>query len=260
VEVAPSGSRRGAYLLTVWRVVGGETTRPHSSTVTARELRRTVEAVVPAVIDAIEPADLAVRVEFVLPRRWLTKPVHDWTVQAEGPIAFGIRHAVVLRDLARFEGPQRDLQRRWEVLCGKREAADLLWLTCGDGGDRQRLIAWLLNEDEATTVALPGQPTPPDRHPGLNAALASKVPAVLWGGESCPSLGGCPQPCAGQRWRKAVTDELAAGPMIELPDRVLRLRRAAVAAGDEAHCGRGLALVWEDPETRPTKARLGLAI
>jgi hypothetical protein len=261
VEIAPSASERGAYLLNVWRMVGNDLTCPHRLTVVNRDLRRTVERVVPDVVDSIDRTDLPLRVEFVLPRRWLTKPVHTWTAQADGERSFGHKHALVLRDYARFtrRQPDLDLRRRWELLRGQATPPDLRWVDCTDVRDRQRLLGWLARDREATTVALQGPPAQPDKHAALGAAFASNVPVVLWGGQACPNNGACPQPCAGVRWRAAVTAELANCPAGELPERLLGLRLAALESGEDTHCGHGVVLLWDDPTSPPKNGPLGLA-
>jgi hypothetical protein len=81
----------------------------------------------------------------------------------------------------------------------------------------------------------------------LIAALRVGVPAIIWHQADCSSV----------EFREAVATMMADGDLVELPQRVARLRREALRqpAEPQGHPCRQLALLWDDPGRLPQPPR-----
>jgi NTP-dependent ternary conflict system VMAP-like protein/trypsin-like peptidase len=277
VHVAPSAAGQDRYMLTIWRLVdGGSDVQEYCGRLTPGKLRAVVEDQVPRIVDKI-PAGLEVRVEFVLPRGWLVKPVDEWYADRAGKVRLGWRYPVVVRDLTRFasDSNDRELRRRVMVLhLGRVPTTEVLHrLPCRDRRTLSQLSAALSRGSHRAILVMASPPRPAARHRGLTAALATGFPAVCWPRTACADHDTPPRlreldnrvNCAGERFCQTLEAEMAEflrdNPANRLPELVRDLRaRAAELDNQEAHCGRALTLMWDDPDRRPnTDRRLGLA-
>jgi hypothetical protein len=190
-------------------------------------------------------------VEFVLPRELLGEDLDQWTVTLDflGPIPLGVEHRVSVRSLDRMrrQGAALALRTRWDALLARAEAP----CEVGDAGARAACTALCISgaggpalyarltearEVVCAVLGLPPQPAPPDpRSDALNTLFAAGVPVALWCRRAPPGGPSC------------LRALLASSPLIRLPDRVWELRKQASQTEDEAHPGRHLTLLWDDP-------------
>ncbi|MEU4219718.1 trypsin-like peptidase domain-containing protein [Actinoplanes sp. NPDC026623] len=225
-----------------------------------RGVRATVEGLLFGVIEeSILPAT-DVLVEFVLPARWLAKPVERWRLRPGGT-ELGWRYPVVVRDQSRSRSaaPSRDHQARTQRLSSAGLDDDgVLWTDCLHALDQRRLDATLAGRPELVLVGFRRQP----RAPALLALGANGVPAAVWRRRTC-ARGDCPSglPCHGTSFQRALRDEMTGpgGPLraADLPGLLWRLRSEAGA--DESHPFRSMTLLWEPAVSRRQVSRLGMA-
>jgi len=237
----------------------GTIQRVDSEAVSSAAKRARAEALIGLMIESEVPDDANLIVEFILPRRWLSLPVDEWSVgePKTAVTRLGWRHVVVVKDRATFdrESPVREHRRRWLQVAGTvGSGATLHSVACCPSPSQMKLAAQL-SVDQA--IAVVSFPTPPEkgRKPALDAVLENGVPVVVWHRRSCSEAHGGPQPCSATRLQAALIQTieqlLTASALTDLPETVRRLRAAAGASyGSDEHVGSQLTLLWDDPGMR----------
>lgn len=284
ISLTPDGANRRRYLLTIctYRDPEGRpvVTACEDTPLPLAGIRTRVREALPAIVAELGREDRDVVVEFVLPRALLHEAVEDWNLgTAWAPL--GSRFPVLVRTRNRPAESVPDWRRRWAMLLNTNADDDFAigWLGCQDGGDASRLYRVFQRDEKLVLLGLTQRPSTPAGRDALEAAVQAGIPAAVWSRRLCPEHGpgglraprtqdepglmgplprghdgediGCGPACAGDRFQTALADRLAGFPLTELPHLVKRLR--VEAAGDEQHCGHGLALLWDDP-TRPSHA------
>ncbi|MET9563925.1 trypsin-like peptidase domain-containing protein [Streptomyces tauricus] len=253
VEIAPSGSGDGSFLVEVSAYNGG-----HRRVVGSRRLP--VDRVRPYTLERIDEAyrELSVGARellaFVLPRRWLNTDVAHWQRSADDDSPLGSFAPLVVLDLERRRsgGLQHKLRQKWQYL-DERPAARLHRIDCWSVGQDQVKLTIGLRRD----ADMVGFATPPraDRVRRLfQASLNAAVPVMLWPRTGCRGEHRCGESgdCRGAEFLDRLAEHLAKLPPRELPRFVHELRETAYASdGPEPHWAYDLALLWEDPECLP---------
>lgn len=207
------------------------------------------------------PSLAEVWVEFLLPRALLCEDVDQWkvTVHLDGVsvgLPIGAEHRVSVRSLdrARRHKAASALRARWDILLHQTNEGWRLIRELGELGAGQSLLIWVggdkagtrelchrLADADSVVVALldsPPQPAPTDaRNDLLNAILESGVPVVLWARRALPDGDDLVE----------LESLLKSGGLFRLLDHVWDLRKRALLQEDQAHTGRHLTLLWDDP-------------
>jgi hypothetical protein len=158
-------------------------------------------------------------------------------------------YPVVVRDVQRLRPGVRQDQvlARWAELDGRAESKPER-IRCRHEHTKDQFAAWLTENDALCVLAYAAQP----RRDRLRVALNHGIPVMLWPRTQCsaPDHGGCP----GDRFLDELADGIADVAPEELPERVKKLRaRARQLPEHEAHCGRKLTLLWDDPRRHPDR-------
>lgn len=260
ISLRQSGDPKG-LLLAITSATSDMACSIFQGTITAGQMRRTVERVLPDAISRV-PSTLDVMIEFELPPRWLNKPVHEWHVDHEERLPVGWAYPVVVRipPIATKTDRQRRLNRRWQHLALQPKLTPLDSIDCRDERDRSRLTAWILANAELTVLALANPPKHPAQDPALRAALSAGVPALLWAQQHCIDDHHDEGVCRGDRFLHALAEALSDVPPVELPNRVQTLRATAAANAGMPNEGCGsLVLFWDQPHVFHYDPPLGVA-
>ncbi|MEU9347045.1 hypothetical protein AB0D74_38175 [Streptomyces sp. NPDC048278] len=247
VQLSKDGMGTDEYLLSHWRQRRPGSWRPERGEDRIVALGE-VEAAVEELVGAVEE-DWGERpgrpvLEFVLPLQLLNQPM-EWlpTASHSSATALCLDYPVALRSLERMRARRyhRRWRNRWQQLtAGSRIVCH--WDTTGERGhDPVRWNSTLAADERLVSVALTAPPLPgPDGRQGtLEAALRAGVPLAVWDRRPTPP----------GDLRKRV-DKLLKGTAAELPQRVRQLRNeaaTAAAAQRDAHTGRHLAVLLDDP-------------
>ncbi|MGC5562733.1 trypsin-like peptidase domain-containing protein [Streptomyces sp. FR-108] len=256
VEIAPSGSGDGSFLVEVSAYNGG-----HRRVVGSRRLP--VDRVRPYTLERIDEAYRELEVgarellAFVLPRRWLNTDVAHWQRSADDDSPLGTFAPLVVMDLERRRsgGLQHKLRQKWQYL-DERPTARLHRIDCWSvGQDQVKLTIGLRRDADMVGFAAPPRA---DRVRRLfQASLNAAVPVMLWPRTGCRGEHRCGESvdCRGSEFLDRLAAHLANLPPRELPRHIHELREAAYASdAPEPHWAYDLALLWEDPECLPDPA------
>ncbi|XVS61860.1 trypsin-like peptidase domain-containing protein [Actinosynnema sp. CA-299493] len=260
IGLRPSGNPN-EFLLAVTSTTSKTAHSVFQGIVTARQVRRTVERVLPEAISRV-PAALDVMIEFELPLSWLNKPVHEWHADQIEKLPIGWAYPVVVRIPPSPTGTDRlrRLDRRWKKLLLQPKLTPLDSVDCRDQRDRNRLTAWLLADAELTVLALANPPKQTAQDPALRAALSAGVPAMVWAQQNCVDDHIDKRACRGDRFLHAITEALSNSSPTELPDRVRILRAEAAAKPDESNDEyTSIILYWDKPYIFDHHLPLGVA-
>jgi hypothetical protein len=108
-----------------------------------------------------------------------------------------------------------------------------------------RLTTQLHSDECVVSLVLSEPPEPGNKIAAkeINAALRAGIPAIIWHRIDCSS----------PEFREAVTTMVADGALVQLPERVAELRRAALQFGGatSGHPGWEIALLWDDATRFP---------
>jgi hypothetical protein len=230
-------------LFTLVDGVSGPATRPVQ--VGEDEIRNAVEAALPAVLGAVVGHDWII--EFASPVALFNQPYENWYIDREDGIRMRA-YPVVVRDVHRMNpgSVRRDLAlKRWRLM-RERGTAAFAPVYCRLEHTDEEFQDWLDAEEDCSVLAYAGTPSP-----GLlNASLNAGIPVILWPRSLCRAS--AHDDCWGVRTLAALKTALAGTHPDELPKAVMLLRKNArrKQAGSD-HCGRDLALVWDDPARMP---------
>jgi hypothetical protein len=199
----------------------------------------------------------ALMIEFLVPRHLLDIEFDLWPVDDDDHDLIGARYGVILRDLDRTRRPGEAVtpwERRWKLLNGPAAAptaARLHWVDPTLCGSREQLAARLRRISNRQWGCLGFPPSDDkDRLDVLRSAgIELGAPAILWYRGS--GAGGVPI--------AELETMFADTPLPALPAKVLDLRQEASEYGDAEHCGRFIALLWDDPHRRPAAMPLLVA-
>ncbi|MFD0742929.1 hypothetical protein ACFQ1L_14860 [Phytohabitans flavus] len=276
VRIAPTAggaAEEEACHVTMWTVTGpdAEFSEPIiDERVPTPQVRDLVTTSLPDAVEQVPIVHKDVVVEFVLPRRWLSWPVDEWTVYHGEEVLLGVTWPVVVRDLDWFDREDaRELERRAHDLRdhAKDLAALMSWKDCAAQLAPPRgFHAWLRGRERPLALGLAGHWAQQDR---IESAVAAGVPAVLWPRRSCgPDVAACgadlgDQPgealCPGRMFRRDIVESLRDIRAERLPGWAHELRGQAEEADDpDTHCGAKISVLLDDPR-RKLPYQLGFA-
>jgi len=254
VQITPSGAgNRTDVTISKLGGPGDYGGPPLRKPVPDKRVQETVEQEIGAFIESV-PADRALMIEFVLPRRRLTEPVESWHVAPDDETQLGWRYPVVVRDLGRFLEDQPT--RAYRLRAAKVPQAPLHWARCQDLRVTGRFAAWLSDENRVAIALATG----PDQPEPVDQAFKAGIPVMLWPRGPAPAHEDDPDgtSCIGRDFRRAIEAGLNDGQIDSLPVRLKELRREA-GESEMEHCARAVTLLWDDPDRRPAQPPLGLA-
>jgi nucleoside phosphorylase len=254
IQIVPDGIDRERCVISYWIQYRSGAWRPEPGGDPRPTLLSRAEAVVESAVRHAETAwretSDQVAVEFLLPTQLLHLAVEWWRIELESaaPSPLCLDYPVVVRSLDRMRAGYRHRAwtRRWNALWHDPPAHHLYWGRAGDAGtDVTHWNTRLRDDGAVTSVVLSASPQDEAGRVELELALGAGVPVILW--DRRERL---------QEETVELIKDLTRGHPDELPTRLHRLRaNAAKTPGREqqAHPGRHLALLWDDPY-RPVEA------
>ena len=185
-------------------------------------------------------------IEFAVPQKWLSTPFEQWYVDPGKTLRMR-RYPVVVRDVRRMrpDSFERDqAYQRWRLLkeLGRSTPQRITCDTARDSG----VFSDLLEANDDYCVLVYGARPPDD---SLRAALSNGVPVMLWPRTRCGAAGH--DECRGHDVQDALAEAVRGAHPGDLPRLARDLRKRALIARDEPHCGRDLTLLWDDPSRLP---------
>jgi hypothetical protein len=255
VQLQPDSVDPDRYLMSAWLQQGKQTDRPllrDDVPRTLGETRQTIDDLLPTVPEHVSVDIEELTLEFIVPRRLLAHPIDQWLFDRHVfPRPLGIRYPVVVRSLERLRNrSQHDVwhrKSRWLAENGHR--ADPEAIACVRGApprDSLALYSELLREG-VVVLAVPFPPGEADV-PGSDefaAALAAGLPVIVWSREPTDPAAFC----------RLVQEELAGQGVLDMPGKVLWLRRDAVKTMHKARQPSDFApqvgLLWDDADRVP---------
>jgi NTP-dependent ternary conflict system VMAP-like protein/effector-associated domain 2 (EAD2)-containing protein len=255
IQVDPDAMDSGRLLISHWRQWDPDAWRPQrgdDKVIAAPALESEVDNLIAGMEielgTSVEAARIAdIRLEFVLPAELLNFPVQHLrkSALADETVPLTVDHPVVIRSLERLRMPRLHLawHRRWARMTG--EQARPYWSQPSGAEYFVRLITQLHSDERIVSLVLSEPPEPGNKIAAkeINAALRAGIPAIIWHRIDCSS----------PEFRKAVTTMVADGALVQLPERVTELRRAALqfGAATPGHPGWEIALLWDDATRFP---------
>ncbi|PVE12448.1 trypsin-like peptidase domain-containing protein [Streptomyces scopuliridis] len=249
VEIKRSGADRGALLVEVSAYRDGGRRLVAEQRLAEREVRAWV---LDRIDDAFAEIDTEGRelIAFALPRRWLNKPVDQWTTRKGMSTPLGCVAPVVVMDHDR-RGSKRlqfRLKKMWDVL-DRQPGSAVHGISCAGSARPEWLTVQL--QDVVGPVGLTRPPKSP-RDRLHTAVLDAPAPIVLWPRTGCAGGASCGGSCRGAEFLNALADQLSVLPPGDLPERIFELRKSAFGHdGPEPHWAADLSFVWEDPRWFP---------
>jgi hypothetical protein len=185
-------------------------------------------------------------IEFAVPQKWLSTPFEQWYVDPGKTLRMR-RYPVVVRDVRRMrpDSFERDqAYQRWRLLneLGRSTPQRITCDTARDSGH----FSDLLEANDDYCVLVYGARPPDD---SLRAALSNGVPVMLWPRSRCGAT--VHDECHGHDVQDALAEAVHGARPGDLPRLARDLRKRALVAKDEPHCGRDLTLLWDDPSRLP---------
>lgn len=243
------GANRRRYLL-ITRIFHDlaeppEVSQADDEPLTLAKIQGQVGRLLPGYLQALGSQDRDISIEFTLPIGLIGQQVEEWHAGTSwAPL--GLEFPVVLRVSDRDQASIPAWRRKWQTLhAGK--ATGPHWVDCRANGNKRQLLAEF-SADPESVLALTYRPDNARGRDVLEAALRAGVPAAIWPASRCPEH----QPgqhganCAGDEFRTSISARISRDRLTDLPHLVKELRTEAEAGGE--HPGRGLALLWDDPD------------
>ncbi|MBF8191253.1 trypsin-like peptidase domain-containing protein [Nonomuraea sp. K274] len=235
-------SMKDGYELTLHPLHDG---KPDPGTVPVRvresELRAKVEAGFDAVRRQVAGSDPVI--EFVLPQAMMHQPVDEWDFAEETPL---IGYRVVIRCLDRLTDVVKWDQ--WVSRAGHlRKEPRALPETVGCRGEEPSRLYLRLQLKKKACVQIHAS-RPDDAL--LAKALHAGLPVMIWPRARCPE----PEhsTCTARHLLEDLAPRVGDARPDDLPELVRTLRlEAALEEHGAPHCGRGLTLLWDDPDRMP---------
>ncbi|MEV5825861.1 trypsin-like peptidase domain-containing protein [Spirillospora sp. NPDC052242] len=185
-------------------------------------------------------------IEFAVPVDWLGKSFELWHADRRNKILMR-QYPVVVRDVERLrpDSFRRDLaHRRWRRLT-ELGRCDPVPVTC-DTAPTGDAFHNRLEADPELCVLLYGRRP---KRAWLNAALNNGVPVMLWSRAPCEAR--AHGDCRGAKVLAELSAVVLGEHPDDLPQIVLRLRKEALVAETDGHCGHKLTILWDDPTRLP---------
>ncbi|MEV6418538.1 trypsin-like peptidase domain-containing protein [Streptomyces sp. NPDC051662] len=249
VEIKRSGADRGALLVEVSAYRDGGRRLVAEERLAEREVRAWV---LDRIDDAFAEIDTEGRelIAFALPRRWLNKPVDQWSARKGMGTPLGCVAPVVVMDHDRRANKrlQFRLKKMWDVL-DRQPGSAVYGVNCAGTARPEWLTVQL--QDVVGPVGLTRPPKGP-RDRLHTAVLDAPAPIVLWPRTGCADGAACGGSCRGAAFLNTLADQLSVLPPGDLPELIFELRKSAFGHdGPEPHWAADLSFVWEDPRWFP---------
>jgi hypothetical protein len=236
---------KGGYFLTFSTWTDDGPGRPvHATSVDKNGLRAVVEDNLPLLMERVVGRDPII--EFVLPQSLLYEPVDEWYIDRANGISLR-DYRMVLRDVARLRSQNSVIRDKWitrskALRTGRRLPPEVISCHAPTAG---QVYDWLMLRPDMCVLIHSSRPP----ISVLRKVLVSGVPVVLWPrircGESDHAM------CSRHQMAAVLRFRVAAAPFDEIPGLVRQLRLEARERRGQPHCGRRLALLWDDPDRLP---------
>ncbi|MXM67570.1 hypothetical protein GR925_30085 [Streptomyces sp. HUCO-GS316] len=230
-----------------WHPVRGETEHLHRD-----DLPGAVEQLIEEAEERWADLRQPVILEFVLPWELLNEPVEWWPKESdsEAPTPLALDYPVVVRSLERLQRAawHRPWHTKWRQLRERPADSHSHWSRPAQDGSYFFHLERELKEDRHAVCLVLSQPPGDDSGIGrreILAGLRAGVPAMIWHRSDC----------ADPMFRDAIGEILQDRGLGSLAERVGKWRKEALALGPdgwEQHVGRHMAILFDDPEHKPS--------
>jgi hypothetical protein len=212
----------------------------------------------------LNPQERQVDLEFAVPRDMLCYPFDEWKFTDAEYALLAKQFVVVVRDLERQPGMQREMvryagwERKWERMTQNGYASPTeiaLWITCGSEPSGPLQLYHQLQGDDGVSLGLTFPPRDSPHRLEIAEALDAGTPVVVWP-RWCEDMGGRQRSeAASFAFRDEVCRRLADRPMTDLPAIALEIRQESYRADPS---WAGLAVLWDDPWRWPEPSDFSL--
>jgi hypothetical protein len=212
----------------------------------------------------LNPQERQVDLEFAVPRDMLCYPFDEWKFADAEYALLAKQFVVVVRDLERQPGMQREMvryagwERKWERMTQNGYASPTeiaLWITCGSEPSKPLQLYHQLQGDDGVSLGLTFPPRDSPHRLEIAEALDAGTPVVVWP-RWCEDMGGRQRSeAASFAFRDEVCRRLADRPMTDLPAIALEIRQEFYRADPS---WAGLAVLWDDPWRWPEPSDFSL--
>jgi vWA-MoxR associated protein C-terminal domain/vWA-MoxR associated protein middle region 0/Effector-associated domain 2 len=246
IQLQEHGIDSGRYILSSWtqrRPGPWHPQRGEDQLVTLDSAERTVESLVNQAESIWGKQPGRVVLEFILPATLINEAVDWWRTNSDSveAIPFCLDYPIIIRSLERMrdQSCHRFWRNRWQTMQAA-PGINTNW-SLGEDIDIGLWNARLRSDETIAAVALGAPPAAwsPAGRLQLKMALRAGIPIIIWDRRER----------RGDNFRESV-DPLLGGPPMTLADRVQEFRSQAATADvalRDAHLGRHLAVLWDDP-------------
>ena len=234
-----------AFLFTAWLYMGHSFIKKMCGSDTPMDLDR----VRLTLLDVLKSAFILTRqlnsqqrqvdLEFGVPRDMLCFPFDEWRFTDADYALLAKQFVVVVRDLERQPGMQREIirfagwERKWEHLTQNGHASPTeiaLWITCGNEPDTPRQLYDQLQRDDGVSLGLTFPPRDSPHSLEIAEALDAGTPVVVWP-RWCEDMGARQQRVAARfSFREEICRRIADRPITDLPAIVMEIRQELYSA------------------------------
>ncbi|MFI0237658.1 hypothetical protein [Streptomyces sp. NPDC016845] len=237
LQLAPDLLDSDGYTLSRWVGSGHDLVAGEEQQVTADEVASSVADVIAEEVRAAGTTQALTAVELILPLALLNLPAD--LLRRDGTAGLGLRERpVVVRSLERLRNlaTHGRWARRWDQLNASGAPSSMHWNPLDDDAGVSELDARLSSDAALVGCVLSAPPGTGNARGDREAATALRlgIPVLLWDIEDCSR----------PDFRAAAAELLSRDRLVDLPDRLLDLRRRSPA-------GERLVLLWDDPYRQP---------
>ncbi|SBT94500.1 hypothetical protein GA0115233_109033 [Streptomyces sp. DI166] len=254
IQFEPDRNEDGCFYLTHWRQSDSTGWHPVRGE-TVRLCREELEQAVEGLIEESEARWAELRqpviLEFILPWELLNEPVEWWSKESghPDPTPLAMDYPVLVRSLERLQRAawHRPWHAKWRQLKERPADSHPHWSRPEPDKAYFFHLERELKEDAHAVCLVLSEPPGDDSGTGRREVLAglrAGVPAMIWHRSDCSD----------PAFQDAIGEILQDRGLGSLADRVARWRSDALALGPEewdAHVGRHLAILLDDPERKP---------
>lgn len=237
LQLAPDLLASDGYTLSRWVGSGHDLVPGEEKQVTAGEVASAVADVIAEEVRTAGATQALTAVELILPLALLNLPAD--LMRRDGIAGIGLRdRPVVVRSLERLRNlaTHGRWARRWDQLNASGATSSVHWNRLDDEVGTSELDARLSSDTGLVGCVLSAPPGVGNARGDREATTALRlgIPVLLWDIEDCSR----------PDFRAAAEELLSRGRLVDLPSRLLDLRRRSLA-------GERLVLLWDDPYRQP---------
>jgi hypothetical protein len=221
----------------------------NDSAQTIGEIRAKIGGEISKALKKIDDVNGRTLIEFLLPRDLFRVPIEQWPLGKKVEIV-GNLYPVIIRDTEGPDFARGKSRARWgaSLTAGLNGGTPIKLQSCAEPLTAGELQAWFELDISRTVLVLPSQPTKSRGWDVLDAVFASGVSMIVWPRSECPCRHGCEVTCSGEAFSADFVLRMNGKRISDLPWLVKQFRNeAALPSAEASHCGRRIALMWNDP-------------